>query len=133
MANKKSNITAEHPKFNVMDNSQARMTLVDIGHERKAEKDGTVHNRGFGDWDGQIIHFQTRDDKEYILIQRPSEWTEDEITKTMDAYVNTFRTLNTKGKLISYDFDDVNVKEIIAWPPVPSGQIDLPEELVEGE
>jgi hypothetical protein len=38
----KSNISAEHPKFNVMDVSQASMTLVDIGLKRKADKEGRM-------------------------------------------------------------------------------------------
>jgi hypothetical protein len=41
----------------------------------------------------------------------------------MDAYASTFRTLNSKGSLISYDFDEADVREIIAWPPIPSGYV----------
>ena len=41
----------------------------------------------------------------------------------MDSYIATFQTLNTKDSLESYDFDEAIVDEIIAWPPVPSGQI----------
>ena len=129
---KKSNISAEHPKFNVMDVSPASMTLVDIGLERKPSKDNP-HNHGFGDWDGQIIHFKTRTDKEYVLLMRTEDWPDGSVTPCMDAYAATFRTLNTKGSLISYDFDEAVVKEIIAWPPIPSGQMELPDEVVEGE
>jgi hypothetical protein len=119
----KSNISAEHPKFNVMDVSQASMTLVDIGLKRKADKEGRIHNHGFGDWDGQIIHFKTRADKEYVLLMRNEDWPDDSVTPCMDAYASTFRTLNSKGSLISYDFDEADVREIIAWPPIPSGYV----------
>lgn len=127
---KKSNISAEHPKFNVLDVSQASMTLVDIGLERKPDED-KPHNRGFGDWDGQIIHFKTRKDKEYVLLMRTEDWPDDSVPLCMEAYTSTFRTFNTKGSLISYDFDEAVVKEIRAWPPIPSGQVELPGEVKE--
>ena len=43
--------------------------------------------------------------------------------QAVDSYIATFQTLNTRDSLESYDFEEAIVDEIIAWPPVPSGQM----------
>tara|TARA_Y100000034_G_C6902599_1_gene417823 strand:+ start:3394 stop:3804 length:411 start_codon:yes stop_codon:yes gene_type:complete len=123
-------VSADHPRWSVLDSSSARYLLVDIGMDREVDDDGNVHNGGFGDWDGMIYHFNTRFDKESITLLHQPGWSEEQVVKTMDSYILTFQTLNTKDSLENYDFEEVIVTEIVAWPPVPSGQIreEEPEE-----
>ena len=116
-------VSPDHPRWSVLDSATAKYMLVDIGLERDVNEDGNVHNRGFGDWDGMIFHFRTRFDKEAITLLRHADWTDEQVIQTMDSYIATFQTLNTKDSLESYDFDEAIVDEIIAWPPVPSGQM----------
>ena len=117
-----NHVSPDHPRWSVLDSATAKYMLVDIGLKREVNKDGNAHNRGFGDWDGMIFHFRTRFDKEAITLLRHAGWTKEQVIQTMDSYIATFQTLNTKDSLESYDFDEAIVDEIIAWPPIPSGQ-----------
>lgn len=105
----------EHPRFSVMYNAQGSgQILVDIG----LPKDEETKNRGFDTWDGQIIHLNTRDTLDVLLLLRTPGWSLEQVREVMSSYTYTFLPANSPVEL--YDFTEVVVDEIIPWEPVPA-------------
>tara|TARA_Y100000310_G_scaffold14911_1_gene14980 strand:- start:5283 stop:5687 length:405 start_codon:yes stop_codon:yes gene_type:complete len=113
--------SAEHPRFSVLDDApRAKQTLIDIGLPRKAEKDGTVHNRGFGDWDGEIIHIYTSEEVHTLILIKNVDWSVEQVETAMERYVSVFQTVN--DEIEYYDFHEVAAEEMVQWDPIPSGR-----------
>jgi hypothetical protein len=99
--------------------------LVDIG----LPKDEETKNRGFDTWDGQIIHLNTRDTLDVLLLLRTPGWSLEQVREVMSSYTYTFLPANSPVEL--YDFTEIVVDEIIPWEPVPAnpGQDEMPIEV----
>ncbi len=105
----------ERPRFSVMYAARgSRQVLVDIG----LPKNGESKNRGFDAWDGHIIHLDTQDVLDVLMLLRTPDWTLEQVREVMSSYTNTFQHANSP--VDSYDFTEVVVDELILWEPVPA-------------
>ena len=114
---KRSPRTPDHPRFSVLDDGPGyRVTLVDIGLPRKANKDGVISNSGFGDWDGQVHHFFTTDALHTLMLLRSGDWKVEQVREAMSAYVSVFQSI---GQTVEeYDFQEHTPDGLIQWEPI---------------